>query len=152
VRRLLRWYGGSAWHFLALATGAALSAYAVSRVPTLDDLVAIGLWFGGTLVLHDLVLFPAYLLMDDLGGWLSRRGGAPGVPWRNHLRFPALLSGLLLLAWFPLVLRLSTRYQPATGRSTDPFLGRWLAVTAVLFALSAAAYVVRLGVRRRRAE
>ena len=65
---------------------------------------------------------------------------------------PAALSGLLLLVWFPLILRLHTRYHASTTLSPDPYLWRWLAVTGVLFLLSAAAFALRLRTARRPAS
>ena len=55
------------------------------------------------------------------------------MAWINYLRVPAALSGLLLLVWFPLILRLRTRYHASTTLSASPFLWHWLAVTGVLF-------------------
>ncbi len=148
---ILRWYGATPVHLAALLGGGALSAYAVTRVPSLEDLVAIGVWFVGTLLVHDLVLFPVYAAADNLGAWARRRRpGTPTVPWVNHVRVPAVWSGLLLLAWFPLVLRLSPGYERAAARSDDLFLGRWLLVTAVLFLGSALIYAARLAQARRR--
>ncbi|MDX3357306.1 hypothetical protein PV703_29180 [Streptomyces sp. ME01-24h] len=72
----------------------------------------------------------------------------PAVPtpaWTNHLRVPAFLSGVLLLTWFPLVFRLSRPFEGAAGLTIDVYLGRWLAVTGVLFGLSAVVFAVRLG-------
>jgi hypothetical protein len=66
------------------------------------------------------------------------------VAWINYLRVPAALSGLLLLVWFPLILRLRTRYQASTTLSASPFLWHWLAVTGVLFLASAAALALRV--------
>ncbi len=147
MRRVLSWYGASPAHLLSLVAGMALSAYAVSRVTALGTLLAIGVWFVGTLIAHDLVLFPIYAATDNASAWLRhrvRRGSAPSVPAVNYLRVPAVLSGLLLIAWFPLVLRLSPGYERVTGRSDDPYLGRWLLVTGVLFAGSALLYAARL--------
>jgi hypothetical protein len=73
----------------------------------------------------------------------------PSVPWINYLRVPVGLSLLLLLVWFPLILRLNTRYQDSTNLSPDPFLWHWLAVTGALFLLSAIAYALRLRAARR---
>lgn len=159
--RFTAWYGAGPLHLVALVAGAAVSAYAVTRVTALDTLVAIGLWFAGTLVAHDLVLFPIYSAADNAGAWLRHRASSPGsgsgpgssvpvVPVVNHVRVPVVLSGLLLLAWFPLVLRLSRGYEHITGRSDAPYLGRWLLVTGVLFAGSALVYAVRLLLARRR--
>jgi len=143
--RLWSWYGASPVHLAALLVGGALSAYAVTRVDSLEVLVQVGIWFVGTLLVHDLVLFPVYATADNVGAWVRRRrpGAGPRVPWVNHVRVPVFLSGLLLLAWFPLILRLSSGFERASNRATEPYLGRWLLVTGVLFAGSAALYLVR---------
>ena len=96
----------------------------------------------GAVVAHDLVLFPLTALLDRIA---QRAPGARAVPAVNHLRVPALLSGLLFLVWFPLILGLSERrYETATRLSTDVYLPRWLAVTGALFIASALLYAVRL--------
>ena len=59
------------------------------------------------------------------------------------MRVPVVLAGLLFLAWYPLILRLSRGYPRATHRSDHVFLGRWLMVTGALFAVSAILYAVR---------
>ena len=41
-------------------------------------------------------------------------------------------------------------YLAATGQTQQPFLGRWLLLTAALFATSAVVYTVRLVARRAR--
>ena len=149
MRRLAEWYGASPWHLLALLAGFAVSAYAVTRVPSLDVLVTIGLWFAGLLVLHDLVLFPIYAGLDNVGSfvrWAFNR--TPRVPWVNHVRFPTVWSALLLLAWFPLVLRVSPGFRSASGRSDHPFLWHWLLVAAVLYIGSAALFAVRVRLAR----
>lgn len=71
-----------------------------------------------------------------------------GVPWLNHLRVPAVVSGLLLLVWSPLILRLPTAFHAASGWSDQPFLPHWLTVTAVLFTISAAIFTARMAVIR----
>jgi hypothetical protein len=61
------------------------------------------------------------------------------------VRFPLLASGLLLLVWAPAILQRSEGvFRMKAGLSQDVFLGRWLVITAVLFAASAALYVVGL--------
>ena len=71
--------------------------------------------------------------------------GPVGPPVINYVRVPAAFSMLLLLVWFPLILGLSARtYHRASGLVTSPYLGRWLAVTGVLFAASAASYALAL--------
>lgn len=151
MSRALRWYGATPLHLLALVGGGAVSAYAVTRMPSLDVLLSIGLWFLGTLLVHDLVLFPAYAAADNVGAWLRRRRDrTPSVPWVNHVRVPVVWSAVLLLPWFPLVFRLSSGYEPAADRTDEMFLGNWLLVTAVLFVGSALVYAGRVARARRR--
>jgi hypothetical protein len=87
---------------------------------------------------------------------VSQAGGTAGPPLINYLRVPVAFSLLILLVWFPLILRLSARtYFRASGLSASPYLWRWLAVTGVLFAASAAAYALalrRAAARQRRAR
>jgi hypothetical protein len=78
--------------------------------------------------------------------------GWAAPPVVNYLRVPAALALLLLLVWFPLILGLSAgTYHRASGLSASPYLGRWLAVTGVLFTGSAACYAVALRRAGRRA-
>ena len=140
-----RWYGAGPLHLLALLASLALTGYAVQRLVT-EQPLKVAVWFIGAAVAHDLILLPLYSIADlSARSVLSRRPEpVPAVPWINHLRVPAFLSGLLLLVWFPLILRLSAPYEGATGLSIDVYLGRWLAITGVLFAASAVALAVRL--------
>ena len=144
--RFRRLYGAAPWNLLALLGCFALTGYAVSRL--LDDLpvlVRIAVWFVGCAVVWDLLLGPALALVDrGLSGVL--RG--PAV---NYVRVPAIISALLLLVWAPLILQRSEEiFRLKAGLTQDPYLERWLAVTAALFALSAIAFgVSRLRGRRR---
>lgn len=152
--RARRWYGASPLHLLALLAAFALTGYAVRGVIAAGQWGGFALWFGAAIVGHDLLLFPLYSLADlSLRRLLpgasrgSRRalGGLTGPPAINYVRVPAAFSLLLLLVWFPLILGLSARtYHRASGLVTSPYLGRWLAVTGVLFALSAASYALAL--------
>lgn len=154
MSRFRRRYGASPLHLLAALSSLALSGWAVSEV--LEVAGRPGrflLWLGGAIVVHDLVLFPAYaavgrLLQRSLGmredreGWTRLR-----VAVLNHVRVPALLSGLMLLVWFPVIARKGPQtFENASAQSVDPYLGRWLLLTAVLFASSA----LLLGWRARR--
>lgn len=142
-----RAYGASPLHLLSMVACLAFSAYVVIRLASEVDvptLVQIGIWFLGAVLLHDLVLFPAYLALDRAGLALARGIPAP-VPWINYVRAPALLSGLLLLMFAPLILGLGEEpYFAASGLAKDVFLGRYLLITALLFAGSGLAYAVRL--------
>jgi hypothetical protein len=150
MRRLLRWYGANPLHLLALLGCFALAGYAAARLVPSRPL-GVAVWFAGAVVGHDLVLVPLYSLADRsaMAAIRHRAPRLPAVPWINYLRVPAGLSALLLLVWFPLILRLRTHYQASTTLSPDPFLWHWLAVTGALFLLSAAAFAVRLRAARR---
>ena len=148
MTRWRRRYGASWLHLGVLLACFALSGYAVSRVlPDTSTLLAITVWFVGAAVVWDLVLGPALALADRGARRLAR--GTDGVSPLNFVRAPALLSLLLLALSAPQVLQRSAqRYAAKTGLSQDPYLERWLTVTAVLFTVSALAY----GVRVRRAR
>jgi hypothetical protein len=133
---------------VALLASFTVAGYAGIRLLA-GNPIGVGAWFLGSAVVHDLVLFPLYAGMDAaLVMLLHRRPGlatVAGVRWLNYLRIPAVVSGLLLLVWSPLILRASDdAYHAASGLSTQPFLPHWLAVTAVLFAISAATLVARI--------
>jgi hypothetical protein len=147
-RRFVRFYGAKPWHLLTLLGSLALAGYTVSRL--LEDtsaVVRIAVWFVGAAVVWDFVLGPLLALGDrGVRGALERRAGLSAL---TAVRFPALLSLLLLLMWTPLVFQRSEQiYQAKSGLLQDPYLERWAAVTVVLFAGSALAYVVLRGRRR----
>lgn len=131
---------------LALLASFVVAGYAGVRLLA-GNPIGVGVWFIGSAVVHDLVLFPLYAGVDVALVTLLRRRPAlatvAGVAWLNHLRVPAVISGLLLLVWSPLILRVPTTYTEASGLSAQPFLSRWVAVTAVLFAISAVTLAVR---------
>src|SRR5258708_38804456 len=145
MRRLLRWYGANPLHLLALIGCFLVAGYAADRLVPSTPL-GVGIWFLGAVVGHDLVLMPLYSLADGPAAAVFRHRAArlpSAVPWINCLRVPAVLSGLLLLVWFPLILRLRTRYQASTTLSPEPFLWHWLGVTGALFLLSAVVLALR---------
>lgn len=113
----------------------ALALYALSRVVGDPAVVRIAIWFVGAALAWDLVLGPALALVDRLLLPLRRVGAL------NHVRVPLLGSGLLLLVWAPVVLKRSEGiFRVKAGLTQDPYLHRWLAITAVLFAVSAVLY------------
>jgi hypothetical protein len=80
-----------------------------------------------------------------------RPRGQPRVSPRNNLRIPAPGSCLSLLVFFPGIIRQeSATYLAATGQTRQPFLGRWLLLTAAMFIASALLYTIRLVLARRR--
>ncbi len=118
---------------------------------------SIAVWFAAAVVVHDLLFFPLYALADRaLSARLGQRParGHPKALVRNHIRIPALGAGLTLLIFLPGIIEQGgPTYQAATGQTQQPFLGRWLLLTAVMFAASAICYAARLiGARRRAAD
>ena len=145
MRRLLRWYGANPLHLLAMLGSFALAGYAAARLLP-PDAFGVAVWFVGAVIGHDLLLMPLYTLADNSVAAVIRHvpPKLPTVQWINYLRVPAVLSGLLLLIWFPLIFRLPAGFQAATTLSLDPYLWHWLAVTGALFLLSASALALRL--------
>ncbi|GAB1332432.1 hypothetical protein [Streptomyces sennicomposti] len=151
MARFARWYGANPLHLLALVSSFALTGYAMVRLFAVRPL-AVALWFVGAAVAHDLILLPLYSLADltVLAVLRHRAARVPRLPWINHVRVPAFLSGVLLLVWFPLIFTLSTPYTGATGLSEGVYLGRWLAATGVLFGASAVSFAFAVRRARRR--
>ena len=153
-----RVYGSHPLHLLTMAAGFALLGYVVATVKPMtlwnphSWWQSIAVWFAGAVIAHDLVLFPIYALADRIL-W-ARTGRRPGgqlrVPVRNYLRIPALGSGLTLLVFLPGIIgQGASTYLAATGQTQQPFLGRWLLLTAAMFGTSALVYLTRLVVTRR---
>jgi hypothetical protein len=146
----VRRYGASGWHLGALLGCFAVTGYAVTRLlGDISSLLRIGVWFVGAAVVWDLVLGPALVLADrGLRRAVQRVGGGPAL---NYVRFPAALSLLLLVVFAPQVLQRSEQsYSAKTGLTQDPYLERWAALTAALFAASALAYGLAVLRARRR--
>jgi hypothetical protein len=157
----VRLYGSRPLHLLTLITGFALFGYVVATIGPASLWnphvwwQSIIVWFAAAVVAHDLVLFPIYACVDRL---LARMPAAPTrvrpsarVPVLNYLRVPALGAGLTLLVFLPgIVEQGGGTYLAATGQTQDPFLGRWLLLTAAMFAVSAGVYAIRVAMARGR--
>jgi hypothetical protein len=160
--RFRKTYGAHPVHLLTMLSGFALLGYTlVTCTPSAlwnqgTWWQSIAVWFVAALVAHDFVLFPLYALADrGLAVWrrsAQRAARRPEVPARNYIRAPALAAGLTLLVFLPGIIEQGAPvYQAATGQTQQPFLGRWLLLTAVLFGISAVAYAARRAVACRRA-
>jgi hypothetical protein len=149
VKTVRRIYGTDPLHLLALIASFAIAAFAVvGWFGRPADAGAVLVWFASAIVAHDLVLLPLYSLLDMIAfGRRRRRAGAtptsraPAVSAIPYLRIPALLSGLLLLVFFPQIFELgSSAFHTASGLGQGGYLARWLAATGALFAASGIAY------------
>jgi hypothetical protein len=161
LTRFRKFYGSHPLHLLTMAAGFALTGYILLtfKPSTLWDPYewwqSIAVWLGAAILFHDLALFPLYALADRLLAIATKRRrrrprGQPRVSARNYVRFPALGSCLCLLMFFPGIIRQeSTTYFAATGQNQQPFLGRWLLLTAAMFIVSAVLYAMRLMLARR---
>ncbi|MFC9590559.1 hypothetical protein ACFTUC_12370 [Streptomyces sp. NPDC056944] len=142
-----RRYGASPLHLLLVVASFALAAYAGLRLLEGDSL-GVALWFVGAALLHDLVLLPLYAVTDRaVQAAFGPATGARGPVVRvsvNYVRVPCFVAGVLLLVWWPLVLRQVDHFTASTGLPADGFLARWLLITAGLFATSAAVLLVHM--------
>src|ERR1700742_2617693 len=112
----------------------ALAGYAAAELLRHNP-VGILVWLVAAVVGHDLLLMPLYTLADRSATAVfpDRPLNVPAGPWINFLRVPVVLSGLLLLIWFPLIFRLPGRFTTSTTLPLNPYLWHWLARAGALF-------------------
>ena len=152
-------YGSHPLHLLTLIAGFALFGYVLATIKpaTLWNpntwWQSIIVWFAAAIIAHDLVLFPVYALVDRIllaGSRIRPPRSETSVPVLNYIRVPALGAGLTLLMFLPGIIEQGApTYAAATGQTQEPFLGRWLLLTAAMFAASAVLYAIRLVSARR---
>jgi NADH:ubiquinone oxidoreductase subunit 6 (subunit J) len=141
VKRFRDHYGASPVHAVAHLAAFALAGFVVLQFLELRATLNVLIWFVAAVVLHDFVLLPLYSTLDR-----AAQAAGPAV---NYLRVPAGLSLLLLLVFFPLILGRSTgRLEQVSGAPAPDYLARWLLITGVLFAGSAALYVRKAAAKR----
>ena len=125
-------YGASPVHLLAHLAALALAAWALLQIPGLGNWQRIVVWLVAAVVLHDLVLFPAYTVAGRLVG------RSP------YVRVPLAVSALLLLVFFPVMCgKGEGAYTRVSGVEWDGYAERWLLVSALLFLGSGILYAVR---------
>jgi len=156
--RFSREYGASPAHLVLGLASFAIAGYAILQLSALPTLVKVLIWLFGAVIAHDFILLPIYAGIGR-GGIAITRWSATLYPGEhevgsievfNHIRVPAIVSGILLLMFFPLIFGVAEEsFELTTGLSTEVYLGRWLAIVAVLFAGSGLLLALRL-VRRRR--
>ena len=131
-------YGASPLHLIAHLVALPLVAWALLQFIDRPDAVRILLWLALSAVVHDLVLLPFYSALDRAGQRSAPRQAI------NFVRVPALLSGLLLLVFFPVIAgKGEPSFQRVSGLTYDGYFARWLLITAAVFAISGIVYLVR---------
>jgi hypothetical protein len=156
VRRFRHFYGGQPLHLLATVMSFALVAAGfVGWAQPGSDLRGVLLWLLGCLIATELVLLPSAWLLDRIAIGASH-GSASSDRIRSevaYVRTPALLSGLLLIVFAPLIFSFDgATYTAVTATTTSRYLSRWLFSTAALFGISAVTYAIKLARDRRRAR
>jgi hypothetical protein len=137
-------YGASPVHLLAHLILLPIVAWALLTVLDFRAASNVVLWFVAAVILHDLILLPAYSVLDRLAQHATRGS-------INYVRVPGGLSLLLLLVfWSTIRGKGSGAFHYVSGLTYDGYFGRWLLVTAGLFAVSGAVFLARRGGSRRR--
>lgn len=135
-------YGGSPIHLLAHLILLPLALWALLGMLDLQPLTNVVLWLLGAIVLHDFVLLPFYSALDRTARVATAR---PRVSAVNYLRVPAAISALLLVVYWGVISgRGEGAYTRVSGLEYEGYLGRWLLVSAALFAVSTVLYLLRL--------
>ena len=117
-----RLYGSHPLHLIGHLAVFFVAGWAIQQIVGGGTVVNWIAWFLGAALLHDLVLLPFYSVLDRLLGRVAPAGGPTRRPPAvNHLRVPAVISGILLLVYFPLILGYSSQQLPQRHR---PFAGR----------------------------
>jgi hypothetical protein len=138
-----RRYGASPLHLLAHLALLPLAGWALLQILHLNTARAILSWFLFAVILHDLVLLPAYSALDRA----AQRATGSAI---YYVRVPAGIWLLLGLVFYPVI---AARGDPAfhrvSGLHFEGYLERWLLAGAILFSISAIAYTARAATRRR---
>jgi hypothetical protein len=152
LKRFRALYGAGPLHLLALLASFAIAGAAVvGWFQRPREVVNVIEWFAAAIVIHDLVLLPLYSLLDRIAFGRLRSRADPArrtalltlVNPTAYLRIPAILSGLLLAVFFPVILGLGRQTElSASGIAESGYLARWLLATGLMFAVSGVTYAV----------
>lgn len=143
-----RRYGASPLHLAAHLVVFAIAAFAIDRIASGGSLAKLVALYVGFVIAHDLIFLPIYSGLDrvvrtTLARLPARQTGS--VPAINHIRAPALISGLLLIIYAPLISgKADAGYFQASGHHLEGYLRNWLLISAVLFLGSGFIYAVRV--------
>lgn len=130
-------YGASPVHLLAHLALLPLIAWALLTVLDFRAASNVVLWLVGAVIVHDLLLLPAYSGLDRLARTATRSA-------INYVRVPAGLSLLsLLVFWGTIRGKGDGAYARVSGLSYEGYVSRWLLLTGALFVASGALYLLR---------
>jgi MFS family permease len=147
-----RVYGSNPAHLVAHVGVFFIAGWAIAQIVGGSFVINWAAWFLGAALLHDLVLLPVYSGLDRVLGRAARWRDPERPGLINYIRVPAVVAGVLLLVYFPVILGYSERnYRHDTGHALAGYTRNWLLICAGLFLASAVVYASRT-VRRRRPE
>lgn len=151
MNRFREGYGEGPLHMIAVIASFGIATYAFFEIAAGSSPINFAIWFIGAIIAHDMLAFPLYSAFGAIAGaGLGRPDLTPGIFSVNFVRIPALLSAFIFIVWFPIILGFSEpEVIESTGLGTDPFLGRWLLLTGVMFLVSGVLYAVKLRQLRR---
>jgi hypothetical protein len=143
-----RRYGASPLHLAGHLAVFAIAAFAIDRIASGAGLAkVIGLYIL-FVIAHDLIFLPLYSSLDRvLRATLMRPTArrSARVPAINHIRAPALISGLLLIIYAPLISGTADAgYFRASGHHLEGYLRNWVLISAALFLASGIIYALRV--------
>ena len=143
-----RRYGAGPLHLAAHLVGFAIVVLTFDRIFTGGGLPKLLVLYLGFVIAHDLIFVPLYTGLDRITRMALARLSLPrrtGLPMINYVRVPALISGLLLIIYGPLILRLSDgTYYAISGHHLEHYLRNWLLITAALYLGSGVIYAARV--------
>jgi hypothetical protein len=140
-------YGASPLHLAGHLVVFAIAFFAIDRMATGSGLAEVIALYIGFVIAHDLIFLPAYSGLDratrvTLARLPPRRRGS--VPAINHIRAPALISGLLLIIYAPFISgKADSGYFQLSGHHITGYLRNWVLISAVLFLGSGIIYAFR---------
>ena len=149
-----RLYGAGPLHLAAHLGLFFVTGWSIDQILGSHQIVNWIVWFLGAALLHDLVLLPAYSVLDRGLRRVGRRGRGPGArapnsALINHLRIPAAVAGILLLVYFPVIVGFSSvNYHADSGHALSGYTRNWLLICAGLFLASALLAAGRAAARR----
>lgn len=143
-----RLYGGGPGHLVIHLLAFALVLWSAVQIFHIGGSLTILIWLVAAVILHDGIGLPIYAALDrglQEGVAVAEHDARGGVRVLNHIRVPLSLSAVSFLVFSPLLLDKSA---PALERTStlvpEGYLGRWVLVVVVLFAVSALLYLVRV--------